>query len=107
MLSRRCSSACSGTSDCWKITDLAGSRPAARKSMVICRVFSAMARRIGVVAGEGVPVGDEVEAIVGGIVLQADPVLQRAEIVADVEASGGAHAGENAIRGGGQENGPR
>jgi hypothetical protein len=29
--------------------------------------------------------------------LQADPILQGAEIVADLQASGGAHAGENAF----------
>jgi hypothetical protein len=29
--------------------------------------------------------------------LQADPVLQGAEIVADLQAAGGAHAGENAF----------
>ena len=43
-------------------------------------------RRVGVIAGERVPVGDEVEAVVFGIVLEANPVLQRAEIVADVQA---------------------
>ena len=58
---------------------------------------------VGVVAGEGVPVGDEVEAVVGRIVLETDPVLEGAEVVADVEASGGAHAGEYSIGGGGQE----
>ena len=52
---------------------------------------------VGVVAGEGVPVGDEVEAIVGGIVLQADPVFEGAEIVADVQAAGGAHAADDAF----------
>ncbi len=52
---------------------------------------------VGVIAGEGVPVGDEEKTVVGGIVLRADPVLESAEIVADVEASGGAHAGENAF----------
>ena len=53
---------------------------------------------VGVIAGEGVPVGDEEKAVVGGIVLQVDPVLESAEVVADVQASGGAHAGENAFR---------
>ena len=47
---------------------------------------------VGVVGGEGVPVGDEIEAFVGGIGLQPDPVLEGAEIVADVETAGGAHA---------------
>src|SRR5271169_4555301 len=52
---------------------------------------------VGVVGGEGVPVGDEVEALVGGIGLQLDPVLQGAEVVADVETSGRAHAGEDSV----------
>ena len=53
--------------------------------------------RVGIVAGEGVPVGDEIQAVVGGIVLETDPVLERAEVVANVQASGGAHTGENSI----------
>ena len=57
---------------------------------------------VGVVAGEGVPVGYEVETFVVGIGLELDPVLERAEIVADVETSGGAHAGDDAVGGGGQ-----
>src|SRR5215471_9426092 len=40
---------------------------------------------VSVVAGEGVPVGNEEETFVGWSILQADPVLQRAEIVADVQ----------------------
>jgi hypothetical protein len=59
--------------------------------------------RVGIVAGEGVPVGDEIQAVVGGIVLETDPVLERAEVVADVEASGGAHTGENSFDSVGQE----
>ena len=58
-------------------------------------------RGIAVVGREGVPVGDEIQAVVGGIVLETDPVLERAEVVADVQASGGAHAGEDAFAGGG------
>ena len=54
---------------------------------------------VGVVGGEGVPVGDEVEAVVIWIVLQANPVFQRAEIVADVEFAGWAHAAEDALFG--------
>src|ERR1700704_2186397 len=52
---------------------------------------------VGVVAGQRVPVGDEVETVEGRIVLQADPVLQRAEIVADVQAAGGTHAADYAL----------
>src|SRR5580700_4293755 len=56
--------------------------------------------RIGIVGGEGVPVGDEVEASVVGIGLEFDPVLEGAEKVADVQTAGGAHAGEDAFGGG-------
>src|SRR6266851_7795780 len=52
---------------------------------------------VGVVAGEGVPVGYEIEAVVFGIVLEADPILQGAEIVADVQLAGGAHAADYAF----------
>src|SRR5579863_5584423 len=52
---------------------------------------------VGVVAGKRVPVGDEIETIIGGIILQADPILQRAEIVADVQFAGGAHAAEDSV----------
>src|SRR5580700_663353 len=52
---------------------------------------------VRVIAGERVPVGDEVEAFVSWIGLQLDPILQRAEIVADVQTSGGAHAGDDAF----------
>jgi hypothetical protein len=39
-----------------------------------------------------VPIGYEEEAFVLRIVLEFDPVFQRAEVVADVEAACGAHA---------------
>jgi len=52
---------------------------------------------VGVVAGEGVPVGYEVETFVVGIGLELDPVLEGAEVVADVQTSGGAHAGDYSI----------
>src|SRR5712672_173486 len=52
---------------------------------------------VGVVAGQRVPVGYEVEAVVRRIVLQADPILQRAEIVADVQPAGGAHAADYSL----------
>src|SRR5579859_2795684 len=54
---------------------------------------------VGVVGGQGVPVGYEVEAFVVGIGLELDPVLQGAEVVADVETSGGAHAGDDSVCG--------
>src|ERR1700746_1334599 len=52
---------------------------------------------VSVIAREGVPVGYEVEAFVAGIGLELDPVLEGAEVVADVETSGGAHAGDYSI----------
>ncbi len=51
---------------------------------------------IGVVARQRVPVGDEVEAVV--LLLQLDPVLQRANQVAQVQPSGGTHPGDDAAR---------
>jgi hypothetical protein len=49
-----------------------------------------------------VPISDEVEAFVVGIGLELDPVLEGAEVVADMQSSGGAHAGEDAVCGGRQ-----
>ena len=51
-------------------------------------------RRV-VVRGERVPVGDEVQAL--ELVLQPDPVLEHAVIVAQVQGPGRAHAGKNAV----------
>ena len=62
---------------------------------------------VGVIAREGVPVGYEVEAFVGGIGLELDPVLEGAEVVADVETSGGAHAGDDSVDRVAQWIGPR
>ena len=47
---------------------------------------------VSIVASEGVPVGNEIKTFIGGIILQADPVFQCAEIVTDVQFAGGAHA---------------
>ena len=52
---------------------------------------------VRVVARERMPVGDEVETFICRIVLQADPVLQRAKIVADVKFAGRPHSAENSI----------
>jgi hypothetical protein len=54
----------------------------------------AKGRWIGVVGGEGVEVGDEEKAVVG--VLKLNPIVERAHVVAEVEASGRAHSRENA-----------
>ena len=53
-----------------------------------------MLGRVGVVAGQRVPVGDEVEAVV--LLLQRGPVVQRPGEVAKVELSGRAHARDDA-----------
>ena len=45
------------------------------------------------------PVGYEVKTFVVGIGLELDPVLQGAEVVADVETSSGAHAGDDSVCG--------
>ena len=52
--------------------------------------------RIFVVRGQRMPVGDEKQALV--LVLQLDPVLQHAVIVAEMQRAGRAHAGQDAIR---------
>ena len=49
---------------------------------------------VGVVGGEGVEVGDEEEAVV--LVLKLDPVVERAHVVAEVQAASGAHAAKDA-----------
>ena len=51
-------------------------------------------RRV-VVRGERMPVGHEVQAL--ELVLQPDPVLEDAVIVAQVQGPGRAHAGKNAV----------
>jgi hypothetical protein len=50
--------------------------------------------RVRVLAGQGVPVGDEVEAVV--LLLQRDPVAERADQMAQVQPAGRPHAGDNA-----------
>ena len=50
---------------------------------------------VGVVGGERVVVGDEEVALV--LVLHADPVMQRAHVVAEVQLAGRAHAAEHAL----------
>jgi hypothetical protein len=44
-----------------------------------------------------VPIGHEEKAFILGIVLQLDPILEGAEVMADVEAPGGAHAAEDSF----------
>ena len=52
-------------------------------------------RGVGVVAGQRVPVGDEVEAVV--VALQRHPVLERADQVPEVQLPGRAHARHHAL----------
>src|SRR5438477_8901867 len=52
-------------------------------------------RRIGVVARQRVPVGDEIVRVV--FVLQLDPVLDRAEVIAEMNAAGWAEAAEDGL----------
>ncbi len=51
------------------------------------------ARGVGVVGGQGVPVGDEEEALV--LVLHANPVFERADVVAEMQLAGGTHSAED------------
>src|SRR6185437_15011674 len=53
------------------------------------------ARGIGVVGGERVPVSKEEKAIV--LVLHADPVVQGADKVSQMQFAGGAHTAEHAF----------
>jgi hypothetical protein len=43
------------------------------------------------------PIGDEEETFVLRIVLELDPIFEGAEVVADVEAAGGAHAAQDSL----------
>ena len=52
---------------------------------------------VGIAGGQGVPVGDEEVAVV--FALQLHPVLDHAVVVAEVQAPGGAHAGEHPAAG--------
>src|SRR5579872_1375398 len=51
------------------------------------------ARGVGVISGEGMPVGNEEIAFV--LVLHTDPVVECADKVAEMQLAGGAHATEN------------
>ena len=51
-------------------------------------------RGIGVVGGEGVEIRYEEEAIV--LILELDPVVKRAHVVAEVKAARGTHSAEDA-----------
>ena len=78
------SSECSGTCDCTNSTERLGSMPDASSSAAS---VSTLARQLlGLVRlRERVQIDDAVEAAI--LVLQLDPVLHRAEVVADVKAA--------------------
>ena len=50
-------------------------------------------RGVGVIAGQRVPVSDEVIALIA--VLQVDPVFERAFVIAQVQFAGRAHTAKN------------
>ncbi len=50
---------------------------------------------IGVVARQRMPIRNEVEAVVGRIILQAHPIRQRAKIIPDMHATRGPHAAQD------------
>ena len=54
-------------------------------------------RGVGIVGGQCVPVGDEEKAVV--LVLHADPVFERAHVVAQVQFAGRAHSAQHAFLG--------
>ena len=54
-------------------------------------------RCVGVVRRQRVPIGDEEKTFVLRIVLELDPIFEGAEVVADVEAPGGAHAAQDSF----------
>ena len=54
--------------------------------------------RVGVLARQGVPVDDEKEAVV--VLLHVDPVVERADQVAEMQAACRPHAGQDATPGG-------
>ena len=55
-------------------------------------------RGVGVVGGQRVPVGNEKETVV--LILHTNPVLERADIVAEMELAGRAHSAQDAFLGG-------
>ncbi len=50
--------------------------------------------RVGVVGGQRVPIGDKEKAVI--LVLQAHPIAQCPDVIAEVQLSGGSHAAQDA-----------
>ena len=57
-----------------------GSSPTARRPAILSSMFAFKAVGVGLVGGQGVPIGDEVIALV--LMLQVLPILQRAQVIA-------------------------
>ena len=91
-VSIQASSACAGTEDCTMMVDAFGSMPAARNSAAISSIFGLQFGGV-LVDRDGVQVDDAVDALV--VVLDPHPVLQRTQIVADVQIAGRLDAGED------------
>jgi hypothetical protein len=53
-------------------------------------------RGVGVIGGEGMPVGYEKVAVV--VALQAYPVVEGAHVVAEMQFAGGPHATQHALQ---------
>ena len=70
-----------------------GSMPAARNSAASLLDLGAQLLRL-LIDGDGVQIDDAEDALV--VVLDLDPVLQRAQIIADVQIAGRLDAGEYA-----------
>ena len=86
------SSACSGTDDCTTMVDCFGSMPAARNSAAVSRIFDAQLRRF-LIDRDGVQIDDAEDAFV--VALDLDPVLQRSQIVSNMQIAGRLNAGED------------
>ena len=94
--STQANSACAGTWLCTKTVDRAGSMPSARYCAAVTRVrLRSSAGSCAI--GDRVQVDDAEVGVV--VVLQADPLLDRAQRVAEVQGVGrGLHAGEDDAR---------
>ena len=71
-----------------------GLKPAASQSMAMRPGVFLELRGVLVAGGQRMPVGDEEVAFV--LILQLDPILERAVIVAEMQLTGRAHAGQHA-----------
>jgi len=53
--------------------------------------------RIGIIARQGMPVGNEIETLISSVVLQLHPVLEGAVIISQVQFARGPHAAQNSL----------